>query len=108
MARFMYRQGVAILTAAGATRVWGRASPVSVATMTHDVGGCRMGVSREGSVTNRYGQVWSLPNLFVAGGALFPTISGHNPTLTIWALAYWTADAILGGRARPETALPEG
>ena len=103
MARYMYQRGAAILLAAGATRVWGRDTPVSVATMTHDVGGCRMGPSPDRSVTNRYGQVWGIPNLFIAGGAVFPSISGHNPTLTIWALAYWMADAIVRGRASPGT-----
>jgi len=28
---------------------------------------------------------------------LFPTAPGYNPTLTIWALAYWAAAAILTG-----------
>jgi gluconate 2-dehydrogenase alpha chain len=60
-----------------------------------------MGASPAHSATNRYGQLWDLPNVLVAGGAVFPTMSGHNPTLTIWALAFWTADAIISGRASP-------
>ena len=35
-----------------------------------------------------------MPNLFVIGSSTFPTMSGFNPTLTIHALAYMSADAI--------------
>ncbi len=51
--------------------------------------------SRRTSVVNRYGQSWDIPNLFIAGGSIHPTISGFNPTLTMQALAYMTADAIV-------------
>ena len=33
--------------------------------------------------------------LYAVDGALFPTASGYNPTLTIEALAYMSADAIV-------------
>ena len=46
-------------------------------------------------MVNRYGQSWDIPNLFIAGGSIHPTISGFNPTLTMQALAYMTADAIV-------------
>jgi gluconate 2-dehydrogenase alpha chain len=57
-----------------------------------------MGGDPGASVTNRYGQMWDLPNVFVGGAALFPSMSGHGPQETIWALSYWTADAILRNR----------
>jgi gluconate 2-dehydrogenase alpha chain len=95
MARFIFRKGAEILRAAGAARVWGSDTVTPVASMTHDTGGCRMGTDRSNSVTNRYGQMWDVPNLFVSGGALFPTMSGKNPTQTIWMLGYWIADAIV-------------
>ena len=60
----------------------------------HHGGGTRMGADPSTSVVNRYGQTWDVPNLFIAGGSTFPTQSGHNPTLTMQALAYFTADAI--------------
>jgi gluconate 2-dehydrogenase alpha chain len=47
------------------------------------------------SVVNRYGQSWDIPNLFIIGSSTFPAMSGHNPTLTIEALAYKSADAIV-------------
>jgi gluconate 2-dehydrogenase alpha chain len=46
-------------------------------------------------VVNRYGQSWDIPNLFIAGGSTHPSIGGFNPTLTMQALAYLTADAIV-------------
>ena len=66
--------------------------------MTHDCGGLRMGADPSTSATNRYGQVWEVPNIMVGGGALFPSLSGHNPTETIWALSYWAAAAVLENR----------
>ena len=54
-----------------------------------------MGGDPKTSVVNRYGQSWDIPNLFIVGSSTFPTMSGFNPTLTIQALAYMTADAIV-------------
>ena len=58
----------------------------------HHEGGTRMGTDPKTSVVNRYGQSWDIPNLFVIGSSTFPTMSGFNPTLTIQALAYMSAD----------------
>ena len=99
MAHFIYDRIVEILKAAGASRTWGRRDPIAIASMVHDCGGLRMGERAIDSAANRYGQLWTLPNVFATGGALFPTISGHNPTETIWALSYWQSDAIRTGKA---------
>lgn len=98
MAAFMYERGVEIMQAAGATQVWGRPTAVAAGAMTHDCGGLRMGDDPTTSVTNKYGQMWTTPNILIGGGGLFPTMSGHNPTETIWTLAYWTADAVINGK----------
>jgi gluconate 2-dehydrogenase alpha chain len=45
-------------------------------------------------VVNRYGQCWDVPNVFVAGSAVFPQNSGYNPTGTVGALSYWMVDAL--------------
>ena len=95
MSRYIYQKATEILEAAGAARVWGRETPNATATMTHDLGGLRMGSDPSMSVTNKYGQMWEIPNILVGGGGLAPTMSGHNPTETIWTLSYWTADAVL-------------
>lgn len=105
MAHFVYDRIVEILKAAGASRTWGRRDPIAVATMVHDCGGLRMGQRAADSATNRYGQLWTMPNVFATGGALFPTISGHNPTETIWALSYWQSEAIRTGKADPSDSM---
>lgn len=70
---------------------------------SHPTGGAIMGTDPSDSVTNKYGQVWDAPNVFVTGAALFPQNPGANPTETICALAYFTAAAIKDGYLnRPE------
>jgi gluconate 2-dehydrogenase alpha chain len=61
---------------------------------THNTGGAIMGKSPDDSVTNKYGQVWDTPNVFVTGAALYPQNPGFNPTGTLLALAYFTAEAL--------------
>ena len=61
---------------------------------SHHEGGTRMGSDPSNSVVNKYGQSWDISNLFVVGSSTFPSMSGFNPTLTIQALAYMSADAI--------------
>jgi gluconate 2-dehydrogenase alpha chain len=60
----------------------------------HEVGGARMGDDPSKAVVNRYLQSHEMPNMFVASGAVFPTYFGYNPTHTIEALCYWSADYI--------------
>lgn len=62
---------------------------------THNTGGTIMGTRPSDSVVNRYCQSWDLPNLFITGAGLFPQNAGYNPTGTVAALAYWSADAII-------------
>lgn len=61
---------------------------------THIQGGAIAGTSPEDSVTNRYGQVWDAPNVFVTGAALFPQNPGANPTATVNAMMYLTLEAM--------------
>jgi choline dehydrogenase-like flavoprotein len=61
----------------------------------HEVGGTIMGASPSSSVTNAWSQTWDVRNLFVADGAVFASNADKNPTLTIMALAWRTADRIL-------------
>jgi gluconate 2-dehydrogenase alpha chain len=78
----------------GATHVWhGNDGPG--APGGHHTGGTRMGSDPTTSVVNRYGQSWDSPNLFMVGSSTHPTMSGFNPTLTIEALAAFSADAIV-------------
>jgi gluconate 2-dehydrogenase alpha chain len=61
---------------------------------THLCGGAIMGTDPKTSALNRYLQSWDVPNLFVIGASAFPQNAGYNPTGTVAALAYWSADAI--------------
>ena len=51
------------------------------------MGGMRMGDDAATSVTDGVGRFHLLDNLYLSDGGLFPTSGGHNPTLTIMALA---------------------
>ncbi len=91
---FIQQKMEAIAHAMGATHVW-RAPLSGGAPGPHTQGGTRMGNDPKTSVVNRYGQSWDIPNLFIMGSSTHPSMSGFNPTLTIQALSYMSADAIV-------------
>ncbi len=62
---------------------------------THTCGGAIMGDDPKTSALNRYLQSWDVSNLFVTGASAFPQNAGYNPTGTVAALAYWSAEAIV-------------
>lgn len=62
---------------------------------THVQGGTIMGTSPEHSVLNPFLQHWQFSNLFILGASSFPQNSASNPTPTVLALTYRTADAIV-------------
>src|SRR5712691_958898 len=91
---YMFQKLEGLGRAMGATHVW--RSPMGPGSPgAHHEGGTRMGSDPKISVVNRYGQTWDIPNLFVIGSSTNPTMSGFNPTLTIQALAYMSADALV-------------
>lgn len=75
----------------------GRKGPYSATQYqtTHNTGGTVMGNDPATSVVNRYLQSWDVPNVFVIGASNFPQNASYNPTDTVGALAYWSADAIV-------------
>lgn len=60
--------------------------PIS-SSSSHDLGTARMHNDPRSGVTNADGRVHDVGNLYIVGGALFPTGGNANPTLTIIALA---------------------
>jgi len=62
---------------------------------THLQGGTMMGSSPDRSVVNPYLQHWQFSNLFILGGSCIPQNASSNPTATILALTYRTADALV-------------
>jgi len=83
-------EGSGVMRAAGAQEVW-----TGQAGSMHIMGGTIMGADPALSVTNSYGQLHDLPNVFVAGPGLFPTSGGVNPTFTVHALAARSAGQLL-------------
>jgi gluconate 2-dehydrogenase alpha chain len=78
----------------GATKTWEAPLEPPYHITTHEHGGHVMGDDPSDSVVNRYGQSHEVPNLFVIGGGMFPTLTGYNPTPTIQALTLHSADYI--------------
>ncbi len=80
----------AIFESLGASDFYGGDVPVGA----HNMGVARMSENPDDGVTNRWGQIHDIPNLFVSDGSLFSTSAAPNPTLTIVALAIRQADHI--------------
>ena len=81
----------------GASSVWRSGLGLGLSGGQHQAGTCRMGNDPKTSVTNRFGQVHQIDNLFVADASLHVTNGGFNPVLTIMALAYWVSHHIKAG-----------
>ena len=60
-----------------------------------------MGDDPDTSVVDRFCLSHEVPNLAIVGASSFPTSSGYNPTATIQALAWRTADHLVEQRASP-------
>jgi gluconate 2-dehydrogenase alpha chain len=96
---------LSVLQAAGAQ--FGLVDPIDRPSQSrHVMGTLRMGTDPTTSVCDRLGRLHDLGNVWCADGALFPTSSGFNPTLTIQALALWVAANIVAPGA-PDTVLRE-
>lgn len=80
-----------VLRAAGAHTVHTTDEPFDA----HPAGTMRMGANPRTSVTDRFGKVHGLQNVYVGGSALFTTGSSVNPTLTLHALALRTSEHIV-------------
>ena len=61
-------------------------------SIIHEVGTARMGDDPRTSVVNSFGQAHDVKNLFVCDGSSFVTNPDKNPTLTISALSWRSAD----------------
>ena len=62
---------------------------------THAYGGTRMGDSADTNVVDRWGFSHEAPNLGILGGSVMGTSGAHNPTLTVQALAWRTAEHLV-------------
>jgi len=62
----------------------------------HVMGTLRMGSTPATSVADAQGRFHDLDNLYACDGSVFPTSSGYNPTLTIFAVALKIAHGLAG------------
>ena len=85
---------VEILEAAGARKVWKYPIEAGNATSRHLMGTCRMGADPKKSVVDSYGRAHDVPNLYIVDGSNFVTSARQQPTATISALAYRSAEHI--------------
>lgn len=92
--RFIATRAELWLKEAGAIQTWMNMPGSNISGGQHQAGTCRMGHDPKTSVTNKYGQVHDIDNLFIADGSLHVTNGGFNPVLTIMALGYWVGDYI--------------
>lgn len=78
---------------AGAVAVQGNGNVgTAMGVTTHAYGGTRMGDNPETNVVNRWGFSHEAPNLGILGASMMGTSGSRNPTLTIQALAWRTAE----------------
>jgi len=62
---------------------------------THAAGGTRMGDNPETNVVDRWGFSHEAPNLGVLGASVMGSSGARNPTLTLQALAWRTAEHLV-------------
>lgn len=98
---WMQDRQVEILEAAGAKKVWRYPVDEMVASL-HLMGTCRMGRDPRKSVVNPFGRTHDITNLFLVDGSNFVTSARQQPTATIQALAYRSAEHIAGLARRGE------
>ena len=84
MARWYREAGAIEVTRSGLGRTMG--------VTTHAYGGTRMGDNPESNVVDRFGVSHEVPNLGILGASVMGTSGARNPTLTVQALAWRTAE----------------
>ncbi|WOS64777.1 GMC oxidoreductase [Sinorhizobium fredii] len=92
------------------SRAQGALADILSVDSSHHLGGARMGEDPRSSVVDPSLRVHSSDNLFIAGGAVFPTGGNANPTLTIIGLSIRLANFIKDrmGRRVASAARPHG
>jgi gluconate 2-dehydrogenase alpha chain len=82
-----------LLREAGAEETWRPRGAYVEAR--HCCGGTRMGDDPAASVVDGWGMSHETPNLGILGASTFPTVGGANPTLTVQATAWRTAQRLV-------------
>jgi choline dehydrogenase-like flavoprotein len=92
---FLRKRMFELMDAAGAKKSWEGPSPLLPSR--HLMGTCRMGLDPKTSVVNAYNRAHDVENLYIVDGSSLVTAARQQPTATIQALAYRTADRIVRG-----------
>jgi gluconate 2-dehydrogenase alpha chain len=77
---------------AGAVTIQRAPIPTAMGPTTHAYGGTRMGTNRETNVLDGFGFSHEVPNLGILGASVMGTSGARNPTLTVQAIAWRTAE----------------
>ena len=94
---FFHDKAAEILRAMGASETWNGPDFTGIGS-SHDLGGARMADDPAAGVVDRDLAVHDTPGLYVFGGSAMPTCPGINPTLTLWAMVYRAAEALIEAR----------
>lgn len=93
---FLSAKAEEILKAAGAVQTWRYGGGTGEqGGGQHQAGTCRMGDDPATSVTDSYGRIHDMENLYIADGSIHVTNGGLNPVLTIMALAFRIGEHIV-------------
>jgi choline dehydrogenase-like flavoprotein len=93
VANFVMDKQEQLLKEAGAIKTWRGGNPRG-GVDDHQNGSCRMGNDPKTSVVNSYCQSHDIDNLFIVDGSVLVTDGGFNPSLTIQAIAFRSAEYI--------------
>ena len=95
VAAFIQEKMAAWFQAAGAIAIDRGAIGSTTGPTTHAYGGTRMGNNPDTNVVDRWGFSHEVPNLGILGASVMGTSGSRNPTLTVQALAWRTADHLV-------------
>jgi gluconate 2-dehydrogenase alpha chain len=95
IAEFMQDRAEEWYRQAGAVEITRSGLGNAMGVTTHAYGGTRMGDDPETSVVDSSGFSHEVPNLGVVGASVMGTSGARNPTLTVQALAWRTAEQLI-------------
>ena len=92
VALFMHEKMEQWYKAAGAVTIQRQPIVNAMGPTTHAYGGTRMGANPDTNVVNGWGFSHEAPNLGILGASVMGTSGARNPTLTLQAIAWRTAE----------------
>jgi len=84
-----------ILHAAGGILEYAADEPESPGYSQHEIGTARMGNDPKKFVTNRFGQTYDVPNLYIADASVFVNVTDKPPAFSILTFSLRTSEYII-------------